>query len=466
METNKEDKIIKVLAIIISIIITLGTITVFGKYLFGFIAVPLNLLSNEIFREMSLYVIKEILILITNLILILFLFKILYLYIYYFLKQIVNKKIIKGILLLIPVVAILVLLLYVRNNVHYLLRNSILLISYIIALICAPIIILGRNILKEMKNKKIRLVILMLLTIFIYTVNFSSVINYAEVVVQNLSGNSIKKLLIKEDSSTLDLSYLNNYTQIMARDGYLDKYDVTQILSIVDSKSMKIFINYKDSSKNIDLNLTNKEDEKIAKLKDNLESNFYKFNYEINDEKQIIVNIERYVIDEVSENTEKNSEIVLKGNKNQSLVEKTKNSVDNQSFNYVFENEMKQDNQFNVASLYSLNLLLVYDEESNNYIPVDIGESNYKLIESYKVYSTGIEITLKQEVNLQKEDYTLRINRYDENLEILKEKDTNYYYKYEPVVDILTNSKNSTVLEIDFDKTYELEDLKNIEIIF
>ena len=59
---------------------------------------------------------------------------------------------------------------------------------------------------------------------------------------------------------------------------------------------MKIFINYKDSSKNIDSNLTNKEDDEIAKLKDSLESNFYKFNYEVNKENQITVNIERYVL--------------------------------------------------------------------------------------------------------------------------------------------------------------------------
>ena len=63
MEINKKEKIIKALALIISIMITLGTIIVFGKYLLRFIMVPLNLLSNEILREMSLYIVKEILVL-------------------------------------------------------------------------------------------------------------------------------------------------------------------------------------------------------------------------------------------------------------------------------------------------------------------------------------------------------------------------------------------------------------------
>ena len=466
MEINKKEKIIKALALIISIMITLGTIIVFGKYLLRFIMVPLNLLSNEILREMSLYIVKEILVIIANIILILFLFKILYLYIYYFLKQIVNKKIIKGILLLIPVIAILVLLLYVKSNVHYLLRNSILLISYIVALICVPIIILGRNILKETKHKKIKIIILILLIIFIYTVNFESVIHYAEVVVQNISGTSFKELFTEEKEEVLDLSYLNNYAQVMARDGYLDKYDVTQILSIVDSKSMKIFINYKDSSKNIDLNLTNKEDEEIAKLKDSLESNFYKFNYEVNKENQITVNIERYVLEDKPENAEKNSEIILKGNKDLNLIKKVNSKVDYENYNYIFENEMAGEKEISGGEIYSLNFLLVYDKEDENFVPVQIGETNYALIESYIVNSRGIEITLKPGISLKKEDYTLRINRYNENLEILKEKGTNYYYKYEPVVDILTNSKNSTVLEIDFDQTYKLEDFKNIEIIF
>lgn len=463
MEINKkQDKILKSISMLISLVLILGAILIFKKYLVRFAYIPLSIASNGITMLFK----WQILILISNLILIILLWKILYLYLNYFLKQIVNKKILKGILLLIPIIVVPVLLLYIKDNVNYLLRNSILLICYIFALVCAPIIILGENILKDIKHKKIKIVILIILMIFIYVVNFTSVIHFAEVVVQNLSASSIKNLFEKEQTETLDLSYLNSYTQKVARNGYLDMYDIKQILTIVDSKSMKIFINYKDSSNDINLELTNKEDEKIAKLKESLESNFYKFNYEVSENNEITVNIERYVIEKNSENIEKNSKIILKGNKNQNLVEKNQNFVDNQSFNYVFDNKMKSAKDFEGADLYSLNLLLVYDEESKNYIPVDIGETNYNLIESYKVYSTGIEITLKPGVNLKKEDYTLRINRYNENLEIPNEKNINYYYKYEPVVDVLTSSKNSTVLDIKFDNTYKLENLKNIEIIF
>ena len=463
MEINKkQDKILKSISMLISLVLILGAIVILKKYLVRFAYIPLSIASNGITMLFK----WQILILISNLILIILLWKILYLYLNYFLKQIVNKKILKGILLLIPIIVVPVLLLYIKDNVNYLLRNSILLICYILALICAPIIILGENILKDMKHKKIRIVILIILMIFIYAVNFNSVIHFAEVVVQNLSASSIKNLFEKEQTETLDLSYLNSYTQKVARNGYLDMYDIKQILTIVDSKSMKIFINYKDSSNDINLELTNKEDEKITKLKESLESNFYKFNYEVSENNEITVNIERYVIEKNSENIEKNSKIILKGNKNQNLVEKNQNFVDNQSFNYVFDNKMKSAKDFEGADLYSLNLLLVYDEESKNYIPVDIGETNYNLIESYKVYSTGIEIILKPGVNLKKEDYTLRINRYNENLEIPNEKNINYYYKYEPVVDVLTSSKNSTVLDIKFDNTYKLENLKNIEIIF
>ena len=133
---------------------------------------------------------------------------------------------------------------------------------------------------------------------------------------------------------------------------------------------MKIFINYKDSSKNIDLNLTNKEDEEIAKLKDSLESNFYKFNYEVNKENQITVNIERYVLEDKPENAEKNSEIILKGNKDLNLIKKVNSKVDYENYNYIFENEMVGEKEISVGEIYSLNFLLVYDKEDTTSGPM------------------------------------------------------------------------------------------------
>ena len=106
-------------------------------------------------------------------------------------------------------------------------------------------------------------------------------------------------------------------------------------------------------------------------------------------------------------------------------------------------------------------MLLVYDNE--NFIPVTDNIDEYNLIKSYKVYSSGIDIILQDGVDLINEDYTLRINRYNDNLEV-----TNgyYYYEYEPVVTQGIYSGGNILLEIKFPQTYTIEELKNIEIIF
>lgn len=447
MISKKIDKILKFISAIISIALIIFGIVMFKRYLIKFTYLPGVFISF--------------------LILILMLVKILYLYLYNFLKLIINKKIVKGILLLIPVIVMPVILIYIKYNVHYLLRNSVILICYIVATVCLPIIILGINILNDIKYKKMKIIISVILMIYIYVLNSNLLVVYAKVVVQNLSGNTIENLLEKEKSE-LDLSYLNSYTQKMARNGYLDKFDVTKILSIVDSKSAKIFINYKDSLSNIDLKITNKEDEKIATLKNSLEAEYYKFNYEVNENNEITVNIERYVIENnINTVEEKNSEIILTGNKNLNIIENiNKNFTDEKDVNYNFENKINIANNLTGKEIYSLKLLFVYDKETNNYVPVDEQSTNYSLIKSYKVNSNKIQIILNDGAILEKQDYTLRLNRYDDNLSIPKEKNTNYYYKYEPVVDTYLNSTNNIILEIEFDNMYRIKDLKNIEIIF
>lgn len=72
------------------------------------------------------------------------------------------------------------------------------------------------------------------------------------------------------------------------------------------------------------------------------------------------------------------------------------------------------------------------------------------MIHSYKITSTGISITLNSNTNLNVLDYTLRINRYDDNLTIPEDKNYNYYYHYEPVVTTSTNSTGNTVLTFEF----------------
>ena len=67
---------------------------------------------------------------------------------------------------------------------------------------------------------------------------------------------------------------------------------------------------------------------------------------------------------------------------------------------------------------------------------------------------------------MNKKDYTIRVNRYDENLKIKQEKDSKYYYKFEPVATETQDSNGNIIIEFKFNDIYELKDLKNIEIIF
>ena len=73
---------------------------------------------------------------------------------------------------------------------------------------------------------------------------------------------------------------------------------------------------------------------------------------------------------------------------------------------------------------------------------------------------------LNNDTTLNVPDYTLRINRYDENLNVPETKDYNYYYTYEPGVTTSTNNNNQTVLTFEFDNVLTLEKIQNIEIIF
>ena len=114
----------------------------------------------------------------------------------------------------------------------------------------------------------------------------------------------------------------------------------------------------------------------------------------------------------------------------------------------------------------NLRILFVYDEEKDNYIPYVENSGELKKIESYKIYSTGMSITLKSGMKLNKEDYTIRVNRYDDELKVKEEKDGYYYYKFEPVATQLKDSDNRTVIEFKFGNTYTIHHLKNIEIIF
>lgn len=322
--------------------------------------------------------------------------------------------------------------------------------AYILLVVVLPLIVIGFLILKNRKKQEIIIAIILVIALYVFCAE--SLVDSASKIISSISTSTTNT----NDPGT-DITYLKNYADKMSRNGYLSKYDVTQIIKLSDSKSKEIFINYKDESSDIDIKITNKEDDKIQELIDTLKYDYYTFNYNINDNNEITINIERYII-ETNTKKEKN-DFTLTGTKNTEIIENTYKYIGDN--NFTFENEIKLNSQSEEKQLEGFKMLLVYDNE--NFIPVTDNVEEYNLIKSYKVYSSGIDIVLQDGVDLINEDYTLRINRYNDNLEVT---DGYYYYEYEPVVTQATYSGGNILLEIRFDKTYTIEELKNIEIIF
>ena len=266
----------------------------------------------------------------------------------------------------------------------------------------------------------------------------------------------------RENTSEYNLIYLQNYKQKMDEKGYIDKFDVENILNIVDHRTDKIIVKYINGEEIIELNNTDNQMDK--ELEPKLEANYYKLDYEHKDNETIIY-IERYQY-ELSETLEKNEEIELTGAFPNYEINNIKANYETlEDTNYTFENEVNVE-EGRETTLDNLRILFVFDEERNNYIPYVENTGELRNIKSYKIYSTGMSITLKDNITLNKEDYTIRVNRYDDNLNVKENKDANYYYKYEPVVTQLKDSEGNIVIEFEFENTYSLKDLKNIEIIF
>ena len=164
-------------------------------------------------------------------------------------------------------------------------------IAYILIIIVIPLIILGIAIIKSKSYRKLIISIVTILIIATYAIFAKSLIKSAETIISTISTEDAKS----KDLGT-DITYLKNYTEKISKNSYITKFDVEQIIDISDSKSKEIKINYKDSSDGTDITVSNKEDDKIKELKEILKADCYKFNYEIDNNKQIIINIERYVL--------------------------------------------------------------------------------------------------------------------------------------------------------------------------
>lgn len=334
--------------------------------------------------------------------------------------------------------------------------------GYILAVVLIPLIILGFCILRKGKYKKATITIISILIVFVYAISAKSLVESASKIVAVCTIKSV------DESVGTDITFLKNYEQKMARDGYISKYDATQILDIADSKSKEILINYKDTSSNIDISTTNKNDEEMKNLKDMLETNYYIFNYSTDG--NIIINIERYVSKETKSN-EKNDSIIITGDKIVDIIECVdRHYTSDESTYFSFKNKVNVDAQNTNVFIQTFKILLVYDEDMKNYVPVVQDTQDYEYIESYTVYSGGIKIELKNGAHLDNKDYTLRINRYGDDLTVLERQNSNintrYYYEYEPVVTETTNSNGNVVLNVEFDTAYSVNGLKNVEVIF
>lgn len=439
---------LQVIAIIISIAIISFTVIFFSNYIKRFNFRITSAFAIFILIGMGMFI--------------------LYKYIFTIFKMFKQKKVINPIIMLLFAILLVVGIIYIKNNVNYTLKNSMVLLIYILGVICIPMIILGFSVINQSKHKKIKIAVSLLLLIYIYVINMGFLVISAKTIIANLLNHSIYELLEKEDGDdNINLTYLEDYAQKFAKNGYLNRYDIIQILELTDKKSKEMTIYYKDKASDINIETTNKNDEEMENLKNTLKAEYYKYHYEKDEEKQIKIHIERYSLEQKS-NQEKNEDIVLKGTKNTEIVKNVnKYGTDKNSNSFCFTNKI-QVNSNDMQEIEKFNLLFVYDKKIQNYVPVLEDVQECAFIESYKVYNSGIEITLNKGVKLSNTEYTLRINRYNDEMQVEDREitDNAYYYDYEPVVTKMEGYENRIVLEIRFDRSYTIEELKNIEVIY
>ena len=263
---------------------------------------------------------------------------------------------------------------------------------------------------------------------------------------------------------------LLNHINIQEKRGYILKSEI--INNILPSINMykqigDIEVKYIDGE-NVETIVDTKDQDWKDKIKEKIEGDYFKIKYDYgNDYKIEKVTIQRIGGKTQIINTEKNENIKFEVNTtlDNSIVENVKSqNVDSQSSTFVFENNLKTKKN-TAENLDKFKICFVYDKTSNNFIPAKSDQENYDKIESYKIYSSGLQITLKSGISkLEKNYYTMRINRYDSDFNIINTSD--YSYIFEPVVTQNTDSKGRIVLDMKFNQTYILKQLKNIEIIF
>ncbi len=445
-------KSIKIISAIISVAIVIAICVIFFKpYIYLSLATVIYVPS-----------LNNVLTMLSEIILVISLIYVIYKYILHILELFKNKKKLKPVLMILLMILLVAILTILKKIASTFFANIMLPLIYIIGVIVIPLIIIGMIIVgkAETKRKIILTIAAIIVTLGIYILNYNYLYTGASEIVQ------IVDLFIgikeNENTSEYNLIYLQNYKQKMDEKGYIDKFDVENILNIVDHRTDKIIVQYEDEEETIKLN--NTDNQMKEELEPKLEANYYKFDYEHKDNETTIY-IERYK-NEISQNQERNEEITLTGARPNYKINNIKANYETlEDTNYIFENDVNVE-EGRETTLDSLRILFVFDDERNNYIPYVENIGELRKIKSYKIYSTGMSITLKDGITLNKEDYTIRVNRYDDNIDVKEDKDANYYYKYEPVATQLKDSDGNIVIEFEFGNTYSLKDLKNIEIIF
>ena len=421
-----------------------------------------SVLSSFVILAMGLFSIKSIVATLLYPFSLLILFfsasYILYKYLMYIITCFSNKKLLKPILLLLLLAILITICIIFNFVISSSIKHLFLMIVYILGTIFIPLILLAIILLNKTSSKKSKVkksILIVVLALIIYIINIPTLLVSSTYITTYISNH------LSQTTQGPNLEYLNNYEQRMATKGFLYKSDVEYIINIAERRSEKVIVNYKFDDETI--TISNKDENFKDTITTNLKWEYYKFNYTYSND-IVTINIEKYANSQ--EDEEKNSNIILAGNMRNDLIQSiTSENVEPTSTNFVIENSFTLTPGYR-SDISNLRLLLVYDKNSNNFIPVVNNNSFVNMIDSYKITSTGISITLNSNTNLNVLDYTLRINRYDDDLTIPENKNYNYYYHYEPVVTTSTNGTGNTVLTFEFNDISSLDSINNIEIIF